>query len=149
MDFVSLIGSHLKSNEIIEILELYDLDIVYDFDRLYEGSPDVFHVSAFGQGFELTFNEAQELETVFLYILPRDSYSSFPADAMPVTAYISTEEAKEEFKFSGVKYNESPKEIPEYPGLAWIRGEFEGYTTHYQFNDRALEMVTITISVAA
>ena len=36
MNLSSLIGLSLKSDEVIELLEHYEISVVYDFDRLNE-----------------------------------------------------------------------------------------------------------------
>jgi len=37
------VGMHLKSGEMVDFLELYDLPVLYHFDRLNEGESDFVH----------------------------------------------------------------------------------------------------------
>lgn len=143
MNFPDLVGAHLKSDEIIEILEQYELDVIFDFDRLHEGVPDAYHSSAYAQGFELLFDEHQNLQTVFLYVQPRHGFDAFPADSMVVPTYTNIQEAKAGFEASGTEYIENTAQIPNQPGLCWIKGDFGSYTVHYEVRDDMLEMVTI------
>jgi hypothetical protein len=57
MEFLPLLGKHLKDDEVIEVLEWANMEVVYDFDRLHENTPDVYWASATAEGFQFRFDE--------------------------------------------------------------------------------------------
>ena len=61
MQFLPLLGRQLKDNDVIDILEGFEMEIVYDFDRLHEGQPDKYWASAKQAGFQLGFDADQSL----------------------------------------------------------------------------------------
>lgn len=42
MHLTELLGKQLKSETIVALLEEHDVDVIYDFDPLLEGDPDVY-----------------------------------------------------------------------------------------------------------
>ena len=76
MNFLEAIGAPLKSEAVIELLEHYDLDVIYEFDRLHENTPDIYTASSPDGGFELRFGANQQLEAVFLYLSARDGFAA-------------------------------------------------------------------------
>jgi hypothetical protein len=52
MNVIPLIGSKLKSDDIVELLEHWDAEVVYDIDRLHENTPDSSHATAHAGGIE-------------------------------------------------------------------------------------------------
>ena len=86
MHLAEYVGQKLKSDSVIEILEHFDMQVLYDFDRLHENTPDSYSSSAREAGFELRFNEEQILDTIWCYIEPRFGFS--PVDKEIVGAPI-------------------------------------------------------------
>ncbi|NYF20784.1 hypothetical protein HDC36_002245 [Xanthomonas sp. JAI131] len=52
MTALSLLGKSLKDEEIIDILEQFDVDVVYSFDRIHENTPDVYWAAIKSAGFQ-------------------------------------------------------------------------------------------------
>ena len=46
MHLLTLPGKPLKDDDVIDILDHLESDIIYDFDRLHEGQPDVYWVTS-------------------------------------------------------------------------------------------------------
>jgi len=60
MHFSQLINRSLKDNSIIEILEHYGIDVVYDFDRTNENEDDLYWAAAQKIGFQFRFLRMSE-----------------------------------------------------------------------------------------
>ena len=135
MQLITLLGLGLKSDEIIEILEYFDLSVVYDFDRLHEGTDDRYWASAKRAGFELGFGHDQVLETIFMYAAPRSGFSAFDHSLAGVPFHQSLEEAVRVFTTASTPYQ---------TGQSWIKGRFDEYALHYEFESGgALALVTV------
>jgi hypothetical protein len=39
MQYLPLLGKHLKDDDVVEVLEWADAEVVYDFDRTHENMP--------------------------------------------------------------------------------------------------------------
>ncbi|WP_269532849.1 hypothetical protein [Chitinimonas sp. BJYL2] len=138
MNLLYLLNLALKSDEVIEVLEDYNITVVYDFDRFRENSPDLYWASSADAGFELRFNERQVLDTIFMYASPRHSFNSVASGIEGVPCFNSFEAATEGFKRMGIAYEAAPE------GNDWIKGDFNAYQVHYEFcHDGALGLVTI------
>jgi len=138
MNLFTLLHLALKSDEVIDLLELHEINVTYDFDRLNENSPDVYHASSHEAGFELRFNERQVLDTIFMYALPRDGFEPIEPSQAGVPFYRSFAEAKAAFQANAVPF------IKEKVGEGWIKGTFGEHAIHYEFNQAgALSLVTI------
>jgi hypothetical protein len=94
MKLLPLLDLNMKSDEVIEVLEHFDLKVVYDFDRLHENTDDLYWASAHQAGFELRFNQRQVLDTVFLYVLPRGEFMRIDPSLAGVPFHGSFGEAK-------------------------------------------------------
>lgn len=58
------IGSHWDDS-IVELLEHFDIDVDYDFDRTHEEMEDVYWAASQQNGFQFRFDETQKLDVVF------------------------------------------------------------------------------------
>ena len=141
MSLLSLLDLALKSDEVIDILEHYEVSVVYDFDRLHENSPDVYWASSHEAGFELRFNERQVLGTIFLYVQPRDHFSSIEPILAGVPFYRSFAEAKAAFQSASAPFHTPAN------GEGWIKGDRGDHTVHYEFN-REGELSLVTVMAA-
>ena len=137
-----LLDLALKSDEIVEVLESFDLDVVYDFDRLNEGTADAYWVAAHEAGFQLRFDERQVLKTVFVYAKPRDGFSEVDPSIVGVPFYPTFHDAQRAFEVAGVKFTFG---TPSHP---WIKGQLAEYSAHYEFNIGG-ELTLITLMAAA
>lgn len=134
MDFLPLIDQPLKSEETIEILEFHDMAVVYQFDRLFEGTDDEYLSKSTKDGFEFQFDAAQRLATVFLYVRPRGEFAAVDAESLDVPVYASVEAAREAFEREGHEIKQ---------GGGWIKAFAAGVWRHYEFHDGRLSMITL------
>ena len=42
IEFAKLLGLHLKDDRVIDILETYNMQVIYDFDRDHENIADIY-----------------------------------------------------------------------------------------------------------
>ena len=87
LKLINLLDLALKSDEIVELLEEFDLPVVYDFDRLHEGIEDIYWVSAHRGGFQLRFDERQVLKTIFIYAAGNETYEPVEPSLAGVPVY--------------------------------------------------------------
>jgi hypothetical protein len=118
---------NLKSDEMIEMIEHFDLTVVYDFDRLHEGIEDIYWVPAKKQGFELRFDQNQVLNTIFAYICPRNDFSPVDSSIIGEPLYRAEIEARNAFEQAGIAISEGQ------PSHRWIKGTFQDYEAHYEY----------------
>jgi hypothetical protein len=141
MNLCSLIGLSLKSDEVIEVLEDYELEVVYDFDRLHENTDDLYWASCRDAGFELRFNERQILDVIFMYVVPRDGFQPIDPAVTGVKLFGSSAAARAEFAEKVVPWVESKA------ADRWIKGTFQDHTIHYEFSDdHSLQRVTVALA---
>lgn len=140
----ALLNLALKSDEVIELLESFELTVVYDFDRLNEGMADTYWVEAHDAGFQLLFDEQQVLKTVFAYAAPKDGFSGVDSSIVGVPFHSGLHEAQRAFEKAGVPFTSGM------PRHRWIKGRLAAYSVHYEFNPAgALSLVTLTAAANA
>lgn len=139
MTALSLLGTALKDDAVIEILEQYDVDVVYDFDRLHENCPDVYWAGIKAAGLQLRFNEQQLLDTVFCYVEPREGFDAALTEEIGVPVFRSYDEAEQQCKLSGTKCQTSGA------SKSWLKAHGPGYDAHYEFASGRISMVTLML----
>jgi len=139
MTALSLLGKSLKDEEIIDILEQFDVDVVYSFDRIHENTPDVYWAAIKSAGFQLRFNEQQTLDTIFCYIEPREGFASVTLEEIGVPMYDSFDLAEQSCQSSGAKYQTSGA------SKLWLKIDHSSHGAHYEFKGGRISMVTLTL----
>lgn len=137
MNLLSLLDLALKSDEIIEVLEHYQVGVIYDFDRLHENTPDAYWASSPQAGFELKFNERQVLITIFMFVRPRGKFSPISPSIAGVPFYQTFAEASAAFQEHNIPFRASTE------GQGWIKGNFDTHHVHYEFREGVLSLVTV------
>lgn len=94
MKLLQFLGKHLKNPEVTEILDHLEMDVVYDFDRLYEGQPDKYWAASQQAGLQFRFDSAQTLDTIFLYIQPDEGFSTCTQGDLDVPLLMSITQAE-------------------------------------------------------
>ncbi|RYY92680.1 MAG: hypothetical protein EOO24_28490 [Comamonadaceae bacterium] len=138
MTLLALIATPLKGDDMIDLLEMHDADVIYEFDRLHEGTPDGYRASLTDAGVEMVFDDAQQLVTLFFYVLPCDGFAPVDPAQTGVPFHRSFGDAQAAFAAAGI-----PAVVPP-SGQRWIKGDFGGHTVHYGFDDDGvLSRVTV------
>lgn len=143
MKFLSLLGKMLKDDEMIDILESLDMTVIYEFDRLHEGQPDVYWAAAKPDGFQLRFDEKQHLDAIFLHITPDDGYAAISQHDCDIP-FFATRLAAE--SFAEAKHMHVEKGGADFLEInrEWVRIEFASHSIHYEYHGTGLALVTIT-----
>lgn len=144
MKFTQLLGKFMKDDEVIEVLEHYDMSVVYDFDRTHENMDDVYWAAAKEIGFQFRFEKDQKLTTVFFYITAREGFSPIDRALLDVPIFASFDEAQKTGVAQGLPYKASPGEPGSKTYKWWIKLDFGAHTVHYQFKDGKLVAVTLS-----
>lgn len=135
-----IFGLNLKSDEVIDLLERFEMNVVYDFDRLREGTSDHYSCAALAEGFELRFDERQVLETIWCYTRERHGYSIIDSNCIGAFIPATLAEAKGHAIATGQVFSESPSGS----GVtSWLRLEGANMWTHYEFVADKLSLVTL------
>lgn len=141
MKYLDLLDVHLKDDILCDLFETYDVDVVYEYDRMHENLPDEYRAEISDLGLEFVFDEKQMLNTLFMEQKEIETFNPFEDD----------ENLKRfESKASAIKYaTENEIEITE--GISnfmgeekdWIRFDFPKHMIHYEFVFRKLKKITI------
>lgn len=136
MDFLPLLGESLKGDAIVEILELFDMSVVYDFDRLREGTPDRYWSESRTHGFQFGFEDDQRLALIFLYVSPREGFTPIDVAMLDVPAHATLADARMAMERAGILDRQ---------GEAWVRSREGDRRIHYEYRDGALSMITLSL----
>jgi hypothetical protein len=143
MHLLPLLGKQLKDDDVIDVIEGMDMEVVYDFDRLHEGQPDKYWAASQKTGIQLRFDEAQTLDTIFLYILPDEGFAAYPQRDSDVPVFTTTAEVQ---AFGEAQRLQVSKGRADFLGVSrdWIRLGFGAYSVHYEFRAGGLARVTVS-----
>lgn len=143
MKFLPLLGKKLKDDDVIEILEGLNMDVIYEFDRLHEGQPDIYWAASKPEGFQFRFDEAQRLDVVFLHITPSDGYAAISQRDSDIPFFSSTQEVE---TFGEAQHLRVEKGSADFLGISrkWARLGFVSHSIHYEFHAGTLALVTIS-----
>lgn len=140
----ALLRQPLKSDTIIELLNDFELDVYYDFDRLRENGEDSYHAQAKQAGFALRFDAQQILDTIFCFIKEQDGYSPIDTVIIGAPIYRTFDETREAIAEQGVSFR-TPDDSGE-DSRRWLRVDLPNESIHYQFGLGSLHLVTIMAS---
>jgi hypothetical protein len=143
MQFIPLLGKKLKDEEVIEILEGFDMEVIYDFDRLHEGQPDKYWASSKKDGFQFRFDETQSLDVIFLHTAPGDDYAAVSRHDCDIPFFTTAEETQ---KFGEAQHLQVKKGSADFLEVSrkWVRIGFATHSIHYEFHAGWLALVTIS-----
>ena len=141
MKLVDLLGHHMKSDDVMDLLESCSMRVIYQFDRNHENLADHYDAAAKAQGFELRFDEHQVLTTVFCYVQPSGDIAAVDSDFIGVPRYESFAVAKGYALSHGIKFSEPPAGSEYFE--RWIRLEHPQRCDHYAFEGGRLARVSM------
>jgi hypothetical protein len=141
MELADFLGKRLKDDDVLDLLEHYDIPVIYDFDRTHENMPDKYWAQARQHGFQLGFNEQQILVVVFCYVAPSEGFSPIDPGIIGAPVYTTFEEAERHCQRNSVQYRTSDAKSPGW----WLRIEGNRSWTHYQFKNNRIFRVTISL----
>ena len=134
----------LKSDPIVDLLELHDTRVVYEFDRTRENMPDQYWAACGDQGVELLFDERQSLCSIFLHVHPNECFARVDLSGSDIRSFASLDE---------IAAYSIDRSVPTSRGSAellgtrrdWIRLEYAGHWEHYEFRAGELSLITLTV----
>lgn len=143
MHFIPLLGRALKSDEIIDVLEDWDAEVVYDFDRLHENMPDKYWATAEAEGVQLQFDENQNLITIFLYQAEIEEFTPINLEGCDVPVFDNIADAGHYGERSQAKVTNGHADVL---GVErdWVKLVFQRHSIHYEFRAGLLALVTIS-----
>nr|CAP47552.1 putative integron gene cassette protein [uncultured bacterium] len=141
MKHLDLLGTPLKSEFLFDLLETYDIQVVYEYDRTHENLPDEYHAEIPDLGLQFVFDENQMLRTLFIKPVEITTFNPFEEDER-VRRFTSKPEVRQHAKENDVPTSEGEANfIGEHRD--WIRLECDTHSVHYEFVDSALKMITL------
>src|SRR5260221_11028427 len=151
MNFLPLLGKQLKDDDMFDVLTDNnggDIEVVYDFDRLHENSPDKYWATSKTDGFVFMFNADQILEVIFLYAMPIEEFTPVAQEDCDVPFFLTIKKVKA--YGAEMKLPTTNGEPVDFLGVwrEWVRLEFEKYFVHYEFRGDSLAQVTVTLKKA-
>lgn len=140
MNLSTLLGRKLKDDAILGVLERCGIEkVVYDFDRLHEGTPDVYWASSQTRGFSLRFDAAQTCDVVFCYVVPAEGFAAVDPSWVGVAIFASYDEAEQRCREGGLSFSVA--------GLAmagrWLLVDAGATKIHYEFRGGELALITL------
>tara|TARA_Y100000588_G_scaffold17902_1_gene18546 strand:+ start:977 stop:1420 length:444 start_codon:yes stop_codon:yes gene_type:complete len=142
MNLSKLLNFSLKSDELIELFEDYDVDVIYSYDRLHEGMEDNYYGSINELGLQFSFDENQILKTIFIYVNGHEDFEKANLSELEISAYGD--------KLSVIKYaKENDIECTDGEASflgenrAWAKLSLSNYSMHYEFREGILGLITL------
>ena len=143
MKLVDYLGKNLKSDEVIDLLEVHALEVVYHFDRFHEGAPDEYRITDASSGFQMILDENQKVRTVFCYIIAEGGISAVDREiiGVPVLNSIAEVRSASETMECNFTCNEGIAFLGRV--LSWAKLTFGARAWHYEFEGGALRKITL------
>ncbi|TAA42705.1 hypothetical protein [Corallincola spongiicola] len=141
MNLPSLLNLSLKSDELIELFELYEVEVVYAYDRLYEGTEDKYYGSIYDLGLEFSFDHEQILKTIFVFMNTTEEYQAASLSKLGIDEFSDKPSLLEHVKSNNLEFQEGEAEfLGEY--RKWVKVIFDGHSIHYEYLKSGLSQVT-------
>ena len=142
MNLSKLLNCHLKSDELIELFEHYDVDVIYSYDRLQEGTEDSYYGSINELGLQFSFNEHQVLKTIFSYVGGNEEFEKANLSEFEISAHHDKLSVIKYGKENGIEYAEGEASFLG-ENRSWAKLELSNYSIHYEFTDGVLGLITL------
>ena len=143
MTLRQLLGKALKSNEVLEVLRVYDLDVIYKVDVLQENIPDHYYCESPEGGFDLRFDEHQILTTAFCYTIQNGDRSAIERNLIGAPIYASFESARSAGESLRIKTHVGENIRSLGRTLSFVRLDHADHSVHYEYVGGTLVMITL------
>jgi len=147
MKIVEFLNKSLKSKELVEFFEDYDVEVIYMYDRLYEGMSDRYFGKIAELGLEFSFDENKILKTIFIFTQKIEGYSQANIGELSLQDFPTKENAIDFAKKNDINYKEGNGKFLG-TELDWVKLILGQYSIHYQYSGGALNQVTLQIENA-
>jgi hypothetical protein len=142
MNLSKLLNCHLKSDELIVLFEHYDVDVIYSYDRLHEGTEDSYYGSINELGLQFSFNEHQVLKTIFIYVSGNEEFEKANLSEFEISAHDDKLSVIKYGKENGIEYTEGEVSFLG-ENRSWAKLALSDYSIHYEFTDGVLGLITL------
>jgi hypothetical protein len=150
MNYIDILGESLKNAFLIDLFEIYDVDVIYEYDRTYENIEDEYRAEIPEMGLGFIFDSSQRLTTLFMKIVEHSGYNPFEGDDPRKVSFSSAPGAMRYAKEKSIdavhqeaKTDSFFGDVPE-----WVKFNFQSYSIHYQFSDYGVHLVTLQLNNA-
>lgn len=147
MQLVELLNKHLKSDELTELFQDYDVDVTYHYDRLHENGGDSYRAQIDALGLEFLFNAKQMLVAIFIGEGREAKSILNNAPKYGIQVFLSKAEAIEFALNSGIVIQEGYTNILSWD-LDWVKFMLGDYFIHYEYSKNTLNKVTLQVESA-
>jgi len=147
MKIVDFLNKSLKSEELVELFEDYDVDVIYSYDRLHEGMEDSYSGKIAELGLEFSFDENQILKTIFIFTQQTGDYSPANVDELNIQTFPSKANAIDFAKKNNINYKEGNGNFMS-KELDWVKFMLGQNSIHYQYSNGILNQVTLQVENA-
>ena len=145
MEILPLLKKRLKDDEVIDLLELMDAEVIYDFDRSHENMPDVYWAKANAHGVTLRFDENQILDTAFVYVSPSEEHEAVDHSLFSDLVFFDSDSQVRTYAADhGIRIATGSRPATFPPPGTWARLDHDHYRVHYEFREGALSLITIS-----
>ncbi len=145
MKLIELLGSQLKSEAVLSVLEEHDMEIIYHVDRLFENEPDSYSSNANKFGFEFSFNAQQVLVTIFCHAVASDGIEPIDCSLVGVPFYSTIPEAKIDAQRLEVETIQGGPVESFGRTVEWVKLDWLDHSRHYEFEAGELTQVTLMV----
>ena len=145
MQFLPLLGKRLKEDAVLELLEDYDIEVVYDFDRLHENTADKYWAASKKDGFQLRFSAEQTLDVVFLYTAPVDGFAAVDSSDLDIPLFSGVAEVEAHCTARSLRFTKGQMRGGVLAERDWVRIDADTHSTHYDFRGGVLTIVSLLL----
>ena len=145
MKYISILGEPLKSVFLIDLFETYDVDVIYEYDRVFEGAEDEYRAAIPEIGLEFIFDASQQLMTLFMNKVEHSGYNPFEGEDPRSASFSSAKEAMKHAEVNGIRVEHREASTDSFLGdiPEWVKFFFVGHSLHYSFNAAGVNKVTL------
>lgn len=146
MDLLNLLNRPLKSKQLIQLFEQYDVVVTYSYDRLEENLSDQYYGSIEELGLEFRFNEKQSLETIYFYVNRQGDSEFSIGNNANFSEFTCSDDIQRYADRCGI-----PTEVGSVylfgQNREWIKLIQQDYFIHYEFHDAVLKLITLQSTI--
>lgn len=143
IEYKPLLGEALKSDLMLDALETYDVQVIYEYDRTHENLPDEYYAACHDLGLALRFDQDQKLQDIYLYLAEAEGFSVANLDDTDIQVFDSKPKVRAYGEKNGIQLSEG---VADFMGEEhdWIRLDDADHTIHYDFREGFLSLITVS-----
>ncbi len=145
MEYIGLLGSHLKCDFLLDLFKTYDVEVLYRYDRNHEGMDDEYVAEIPDMGLEFLFDSTQCVTALFLKKVVHSGYNPFQGSDPRSAPFKTGVEAIKWAEERSIDAEHQESMTDEILGVIneWVNLRYETHNMHFQFHDGAVSMVTL------